>query len=125
MSMETVMIDAVKLPGDDDLWVIQIGNGYGAFLFRGNEADAEHMRAGKAQWEGTYGNKWRMDDPAFGLSGRVDQLARAQRADATLQAQQSNERYGRTATWRNYGRSDASLAAIAALGARDSASSPG
>lgn len=32
-------------------WVINIGGGYGAFLFNGTEAEAEDMRKHKANWE--------------------------------------------------------------------------
>lgn len=32
-------------------WVIYIGNGYGHFLYSGTAAEAEEMRAHKANWE--------------------------------------------------------------------------
>lgn len=32
-------------------WVIIVGSGYGAFLFRGSEVEAEEMRVHKARWE--------------------------------------------------------------------------
>lgn len=38
-------------------WVILIAGGYGAFLFEGTEAEAEEMRAHKANWEGAVGHK--------------------------------------------------------------------
>lgn len=45
----------------DEIWIIDI-SGYGAFVFRGDEDDCEHMRAEKAQWEGGRGQKWRAED---------------------------------------------------------------
>jgi hypothetical protein len=38
-------------------WVIQIGGGYGAFMFEGTEAEAEQMRKHKANWEQAVGAK--------------------------------------------------------------------
>ena len=40
-------------------WVIVVGGGYGAFLFRGTETEAEEMRAHKANWEGAVARKRR------------------------------------------------------------------
>lgn len=40
-----------------DKWVILIGAGYGAFLFDGNEVEAEEMRVHKARWERGIGKK--------------------------------------------------------------------
>lgn len=103
--------ESTKLPGDDDEWIIAIG-GYGAFLFRGNEDDAEHMREGKARWERGFGSKWRVDDKTC---GGVKGEALAFRQQATASAKEDAEQYGRVATWENYGRSEASERAIAAL----------
>ncbi len=41
----------------DPRWVILVGGGYGAFLFRGSEMEAEEMRAHKAKWEGAIAKK--------------------------------------------------------------------
>jgi hypothetical protein len=37
-------------------WVIYV-HGYGAFMFEGDETEAEKMRAHKANWEGGIGKK--------------------------------------------------------------------
>lgn len=62
-------------------WVILVG-GYGAFLFRGTEPEAEDMRAHKARWEGAVAKKRRAttadmstpsvcwNHPGFGNTGR-------------------------------------------------------
>lgn len=51
-------------------WIIWI-SGYGSFDFEGTEAEAEEMRAHKANWERGRGEKWRAD-----LSREVDCLTR-------------------------------------------------
>lgn len=107
------MGEDVVLPGDDDLWVIQITGGYGSFLFRGNEDDAEFMRASKAQWESANGHKWRLDDETY---GNAPSGVRGNRKQATAQAQESAKLLMHVPNWRNYGRSPASEKAIAALG---------
>ena len=38
-------------------WVIAVGGGYGAFLFKGTEEEAEEMRRHKARWEGAPAKK--------------------------------------------------------------------
>lgn len=48
---------AAEGPGD---WIISVG-GYGSFGFLGTEAEAEEMRAHKADWEGGVGRKRRAD----------------------------------------------------------------
>lgn len=40
-----------------NIWV----SGYGQFQFEGTEAEAEDMRAHKANWERGQGRKWRAD----------------------------------------------------------------
>jgi hypothetical protein len=40
-----------------DYWVILVGGGYGSFLFRGTEADAEERRVAKSRWEGAVAKK--------------------------------------------------------------------
>lgn len=42
-------------------WIISV-SGYGTFAFKGTEAEAEEMRAHKANWEGGVGRK-RLADP--------------------------------------------------------------
>lgn len=32
-------------------WIISVGGGYGSFLFKGSEQEAEEMRSHKANWE--------------------------------------------------------------------------
>lgn len=91
------------LPGDDDEWVIHI-SGYGTMFFRGNRADAEFFRDGKARWEGGVGYLWRLDDPTFGLgddgADMVTVFARKSRtAKATTQ-----KLAGQVVTHHNYGR---------------------
>lgn len=49
-------------------WKIRV-QGYGTFDFCGTEAEAEEMRAHKAQWEKGVGHKWRAD-----LARPVDRL---------------------------------------------------
>lgn len=51
-------------------WVINIV-GYGAFLFFGNEAEAEEMRAHKARWERGIGKKRRATDDEV-ATGKAD-----------------------------------------------------
>lgn len=41
---------------DKPTWVISIG-GYGSFLFKGSESEAEEIRAHKARWERGVGRK--------------------------------------------------------------------
>jgi hypothetical protein len=38
-------------------WVILVAGGYGAFVFQGSEAEAEEMRAHKANWERAIAHK--------------------------------------------------------------------
>jgi hypothetical protein len=38
-------------------WVILVAGGYGTFLFEGSEAEAEEMRAHKANWEHAIAHK--------------------------------------------------------------------
>ena len=38
-------------------WVITVGGGYGSFLFKGSEEEAEAMRCHKAIWEGSVATK--------------------------------------------------------------------
>jgi hypothetical protein len=64
--------DEVPREGDDQLWGIHIG-GYGSFPFRGNEDDCEVLRSGKAEWEGSGGTKWRIDDLVTRIDGRLTQ----------------------------------------------------
>jgi hypothetical protein len=47
-------------PSDTTIWLIRIA-GYGTFEFTGTEAEAEGMRAHKANWERGMGMKWRKD----------------------------------------------------------------
>lgn len=109
------MAEDIALPGDDDLWVIYITGGYGSFLFRGNEDDAEYMRANKAQWERAAGHKWRLDDPTC---GGAPAPVLGNRRKQTKLAQESAKLRMHVANWHNYGRSPASEAAIAAIRAR-------
>lgn len=110
-------MEEIKLPGDDDEWIIDIA-GYGAFLFRGNEDDAERMRSGKAAWEGSRGYKWRVDDPLYGL-GHARTIAKVlidERRNTTADALEFAKKYPNSvATWHNYGRSEASERVIEAL----------
>ena len=78
----------------DEIWIIDIG-GYGSFVFRGNEADCDHMRSGKAEWEGAVGRKWTAED------GLRDPKLASKTARALLQA----VKYPNSvADHRNYGR---------------------
>lgn len=68
-----------------DHWVILVG-GYGAYLFRGSEAEAEDERVHKARWEHGIGKKRRAtakeisedsasqcwNHPGFNNSGRYE-----------------------------------------------------
>lgn len=45
---------------NEHAWRIRV-QGYGTFDFYGTEAEAEEMRAHKAQWEKGVGLKWRAD----------------------------------------------------------------
>lgn len=62
------MSDAKHTPAKT-VWRIRI-SGYGTFDFTGTEAEAEEMRAHKANWERGHGMKWRAD-----LSRKSDQFA--------------------------------------------------
>jgi len=113
MSIETLIeqvravLPPCERPGDDELWVIDIGGGYGWFLFAGNEADAEEMRRGKAQWEGAWGRKWRVD-PTRRTPADEKMAALSERQhDKTKASLATALEYPRhIATWRNYGRAE-------------------
>jgi len=103
------MTETQTLPGDADEWIIAIA-GYGAFLFRGNEADARFMCKGKAKWEGAAGEMWRADDRDFGLPPSASLAAVNARGALTIAAlEQAKEHPNSVATWQNYGRARPSL----------------
>jgi len=88
---------------EHDIWIISIA-GYGSFVFRGDEDDCEHMRQGKASWEGSTGSKWLA----------ADGLADPKRADKTAQALLSAVRYPNSvANQTNYGPSPKKAAGAA------------
>lgn len=48
------------MSAEQTIWMIRI-TGYGTFEFAGTEAEAEDMRAHKANWERGSGMMWRKD----------------------------------------------------------------
>lgn len=65
---EPTEIGAQSAPAKDEIWIINI-TGYGSFVFRGDEEDCEFMRAGKCEWEGAGGSKWRAETVDLSAAG--------------------------------------------------------
>ena len=78
---------------NDELWIINVG-GYGSFVFRGCEKDAEEMRTHKAQWEQGVGSKWRVEDALVTQPRRAYPEHVLQRAKVTISALVSAILYG-------------------------------